>query len=151
MPSRLLFTPRLLQAIARVFAEALSRAAPELPSPASGLESLLVNDTLVTAKWVTEASWPWDKLKHINVCESESALALLRHVALKGGDRSSPRALRGIVKKSAAIQVAASLYLGLGFAPTRYNASDAPTRAVATQPPPNWTRGGPGRVFAVPD
>ena len=72
------YTPRLSQAIARVFVGALSRA---------GLESLLVNDTLLTAKWVTEASWPWDKLKHINVYESESALALLKHVALKGGDR----------------------------------------------------------------
>ena len=79
------YTPRLSQAIARVLAKSLQAVVCEPPLPASGMESLLVNDTLLTAKWVTEASWSWDRPKHINLHETFFWTLLLQRVHFQKG------------------------------------------------------------------
>ena len=140
-------------ALAKHFALHIARAlravsAAEEDSPdVRGLESVLCNDLLTTGDWQNELTWRWRKPSHINILESSSFVTLLRLAAKDGGDirfnalldsqvakcsqakgRSSALALRPTLRKSAALQVACGLYPALGFAPTRINTADAPTR-----------------------
>ena len=111
------------------------------------LESVVLNDVLNQGGWTVGASWEWNKPAHINVLESRSYELLLKELVFRGGDcrftalldsrvakgahakgRSSALALRPSLLKSCALTVAGNLHPSLGFAPTRLNTSDAPTR-----------------------
>lgn len=143
------YVPELAKHFARVFATALRRQAnKEADFPdVRGVESVAANDLLVTGSWEVEFQWHWQHASHINLLESHSYLALLRKLATDGGGcrfvclldsrvakcahakgRSSSRALQPSLQKSAAVQVAYGLYPSLGFAPTRLNVADDPTR-----------------------
>ena len=144
-----IYVQPLAARIAEVFADALAareRAEREEVSVA-GLESLVINDLLISKPWHVEHQWAWKKPGHINVLESHSYLSLLKKVVLEGGDcrftavldsrvakgahakgRSSSYALRPTLQKACTYNVAGNIYPALGFAPTRLNTADAPTR-----------------------
>ena len=139
-------TPKLAAALAEVFLSAISHV-PAEDLPREGLENVGVNDTLLHSRWEVGGSWVWKKAVHINRLETDAAVNVLRTLALRGGDRrftllvdstaakgalvkgrSAARLLRHSLRRSAALQIGAALYPALHFAPTRLNASDAPTR-----------------------
>ena len=87
------------------------------------------------------------RLPHINVLESQAYVSLLSRLAARGGSprflalldsrvakgahgkgRSSARTLQRSVRRASAITVAGNLHPSFGFAPTRLNTADAPTR-----------------------
>ena len=139
----------LSEALASRFAAAILTSSRDREQPQKpGLESLSANDVLLTAPWRTTKAWRWRSKKHINVLEAEAALAVLNSEALRGGDtrfclildssvargalakgRSSARLLGPALRRSAALQVAAGLYPGFVYGPTRLNVSDDPSRA----------------------
>ena len=119
-----------------------------------GLESLIINDLLQSSKWHTVFSWRWRTPCHINILESHAYVGLLHRLAQKGGHRrfvalldsrvakgahakgrSSARSLQRSLRKACAITVAANLHPSFGFAPTRLNTADAPTRDRALPEP----------------
>lgn len=143
------YVPELAKHFAKAVAEALRRKAhrEENQSDVRGVESVAANDLLVSGDWRVEFQWHWRHSSHINLLESHSYLSLLRSLAAGGGGhrftglldsrvakcahakgRSSARALGPSLKKAAAIQIAYGLYPSLGFAPTRLNLADDPTR-----------------------
>ena len=112
-----------------------------------GLESVLVNDVLLTSSWEVDRAWAWRRRKHINVLESVAALQLYKDLTVRGGDlrfclltdssvvlgshrkgRSSARLLAPSLRRAAAVLCAGGLYPSLHFAPTRLNPADDPTR-----------------------
>ncbi|CAE7356391.1 unnamed protein product, partial [Symbiodinium microadriaticum] len=132
----------------------LVRARPPAPAPTKGLESLLFNDVMLTARWRVSRSWPWRDRAHINVLEVRAFLCELKDRAACGDDarfvhgldsyvalgaltkgRTSSLRLLPLVKQSAAIQAAFGQYPALHFCPTRLNASDDPTRGVDLRSP----------------
>ena len=143
------YVPRLADRFALVFAKALKSSAHEESQGPGGaaIESVVLNDILMTGRWSTDLEWFWKTRSHINILESHSYLALLKKLVIDGGDirytalldsrvakcshakgRSSSRALTPSLQKAAALQVAGGLYGSLGFAPTRLNVADDPTR-----------------------
>ena len=134
--------------IARAFVSALSNQQKNADfSSLQGLESVIANDLLLTGGWKKERVWSWKHSGHINVYESYSFVGLLGKLAKEGGDqrfvtlldsrvakgaqakgRSSSNALRCSLQKSCSLQLAGNLHPSLGFAPTRLNTADAPTR-----------------------
>ena len=121
-------------------------AAEEPRETSRGLESVILNDLLISHKWRPMFSCDWKTPAHImNVLESHSYLGLLHRLAQRGGrkrfvalldsrvakgarakGRSSARTLQQSLRKACAITVAANLHPSFGFAPTRLNAADAP-------------------------
>ena len=144
------YVPKLADRFALVFAKAIRRLeAEERSEDGAGIESVVLNDILMTGEWRTELDWFWRTRSHINILESHSYLALLKKLLVEGGDvrfsalldsrvakcshakgRSSSKALTPSLQKAAALQVAGGLYGSLGFAPTRLNTADDPTREV---------------------
>eukprot|EP00438_Fugacium_kawagutii_P026890 Skav209536 [mRNA] locus=scaffold2497:55771:60994:- [translate_table: standard] len=150
-----MYTPGLAVHLAKAFARALrvKRTADENEVKTVGLESVVSNDLLVSGNWVEEFSWHWRKASHINILESSAYVALLKKITIDGGDcrfttlldsqvakcshakgRSSAKALQPTLKKGAAWQVAGGLYPALGFAPTRLNTADGPSREGSIVP-----------------
>ena len=147
------YWPEVAEAFASLFIARLSVSAPETPSR-SGLESVLVNEVLSSKQWEHGAAWAWKRLEHVNVLEARAYLKVQRDLARHGGDlryphvvdsavvqgafskgRSSARSLQKLLAQSAATQVAAGLYPGNLFGPTRLNTADDPTRNVLLRPP----------------
>ena len=112
-----------------------------------GIESIAVNDVLVAGKWRVDTVLPWRGNSHINVLELATVVALHRQLAISHADhrvtifvdsqvaksaaakgRSSSRSLGFALMRSMAIQVAFGLFVAYGFAPTRLNVADDPTR-----------------------
>lgn len=142
------YVPALAKHFAKAFDSALAKQrryegdAPRV----QGIESVVVNDILSTGRWDVDAEWFWKFPAHINVLESHSYLALLKNLALKDScrfvavldsrvakgahakGRTSARMLLPSLRKSASLQIAGGLYPAYGFAPTRLNTADAPTR-----------------------
>ena len=115
----------------------------------SGLESVVANDLLLSRRWRLTRVWSWKKKdkRHINVLESDAAVTMLEDAARRWEDhrvnslidsrvakcalakgRSSSRALQVPCRRSAALQLSAGLFPSWGFAPTRLNIADCPTR-----------------------
>ena len=143
------YVPKLAKHLAQHFHSALLKKEREsqLMPKVSGLESVVANDALMTGAWKLDASWKWKKPHHINVLESQAYVTMLRIMARTGRGarfsalldsrvakgsrakgRSSAKALKPTLSQSAALQVAYGLYPALGFAPTRLNVADDPTR-----------------------
>ena len=143
------YVPRLAQRFASVFAAALEKIRSQeedvVQSPC--IESVVLNDLLMTGDWKIDLQWFWASSSHINILESHAFLGLLRMLIREGGDlrfsalldsrvakcahakgRSSSRALMPSLRKAAALQVGGGLYASFGFAPTRLNTADDPTR-----------------------
>ena len=144
-----IYVPKLARRFALVFAAALQKLKREEEdhylSPC--IESVVLNDLLMTGSWKVDLQWHWATRSHINLLESHAYLSLLRLLIREGGDlrfsalldsrvakgshakgRSSSKALMPSLRKSAALQICGGLYSALGFAPTRLNTADDPTR-----------------------
>lgn len=99
------------------------------------LESVILNDVLLQDGWKVLGAWEWKQAGHINVLESRSYVALLRHLVLEGGDvrfstaldsrvakgahakgRSSSEALRPSLCRACALTIAGNLHQSFGFA-----------------------------------
>ncbi|OLP87334.1 Protein MEMO1, partial [Symbiodinium microadriaticum] len=119
-----------------------------------GLESLVCNDLLCAATWSVEAVMRRKGHHHINVLELSTFGALLRRVAREAPDsrittlldsvvakaaaakgRSTSFALTPALAKACSVQLAYGLYTAFGFAPTRLNTADPPSRGRALDPP----------------
>ena len=142
------------------FKDAILRRRRELAAEPdiSGCESIVINDLLVARPWRTVRSWQWKRSGHINVLETSTIVSLLsqlgyeepdtKHVVLadsrvaKGAlakGRSSARALQPLCKRSAAVQVAGGLFPSFGFAPTRINTADNPSRFKELEEPVDFS------------
>ena len=140
------YTEGVVRELAKSFAEVLALfAAPSPSKPA--FESVVFNDILMSASWQVCTVIPWHSQCHINVLELASYGALVcdlarssagsRFVALLDSQvakaaaakgRSTSKALSPGLRRIAAHQLAFGLYPALGFAPTRLNIADDPTR-----------------------
>ena len=148
-------------ALARAFAESFDislrrklRKNAEDHDTKAGLESVLVNDLLVSKRWEEVRAWRWKERPHINILETSAIYQLLKdqaisrpntrfsiavdsHVALaataKG--RSPSRALQPALRRIAAVSLAGGLYPALHYAPTRINPADHPTRLTSIPAP----------------
>ena len=149
------YVPRLAQRFAEVFYKAVCAAKDEAASVSkkAAIESAVLNDILMTGSWKIEASWIWRGPSHINILESQAYLTLLRKLCLEGESfrftalldsrvakcahakgRSSSLAMTPTLKKAAALLVSGGLYGSYGFAPTRLNTADDPTRDKEVRP-----------------
>ncbi|CAE7423072.1 unnamed protein product [Symbiodinium sp. CCMP2592] len=115
-------------------------------APRPGIESICVNDLLASGRWEVEAVLPWRGNSHINVLELASVVALHRRLAIKSADSRvvilvdsqvdlTCFGLRYALKRSTSLQVAFGLYFSYGFAPTRLNIADDPTRFAPLRAP----------------
>lgn len=143
------YVPKLARHFAEAFRDALKKSewSKEQDLRVSGLESVVANDVLLSGVWKIEHQWYWKKQSHINVLESNTYVSLLRSLVLDGQPgrfttlldsqvaqcshakgRSSAYSLASSLKKGAALSVAGGLYGAFGYAPTKLNVSDDPTR-----------------------
>ena len=141
--------PALAEFLANAFKVALRRKRSQEDDmlKVEGVESVLCNDLLLGGDWRLEFAWRWRCPSHINILESSAYVALLKKLAEETGDiwfsslldsrvakcfhakgRSSSKALQPTLRKGAAWQIAGGLYPALGFAPTRLNTADDPSR-----------------------
>ena len=81
------YLPRLAKRFASVFAAALVKVAKEEEevSLSPCIESVVLNDLLLTGEWRVDLQWFWAKKSHINILESHAYLALLRYHVKNGG------------------------------------------------------------------
>ena len=153
-----MYTPELAMHFGRGFAKGLRKmrveeAVGEVPE-ARRKESLLVNDVLLAARWKIVRCWFWKGHSHINLLETGVVVSLQKQLLAEGSSgrfvalmdssvgkgalakgRSSSRSLQPLLRRSASIQLAGGLYFTYGFAPTRLNISDDPTREVELRQP----------------
>eukprot|EP00438_Fugacium_kawagutii_P001298 Skav226282 [mRNA] locus=scaffold3301:83585:106858:+ [translate_table: standard] len=143
-----IYVPALADFLAECFTESLEKLQNErAPERANQHESVVLNDLLSTDGWEVESCWNWRYPSHINVFESYSNVYLLKRLTQDGGDirfttlldsrvakgahakgRSSSSSLRTSLKKACSYVIAGNLHPSYGFAPTRLNTADAPTR-----------------------
>lgn len=148
------YHPQVAERIASCFAPALKKQRvgnEEVQRPK--LESVVINDLLLADGWETLAHWFWSKPGHINVLESRAFVALEKRLLDQGGNRrfnvfldsrvakgahakgrSSALSLRPSLLRSCSYQIAGNLYPAYGFAPTRLNTADAPSRDKEAAP-----------------
>eukprot|EP00435_Cladocopium_sp_Y103_P052384 s978_g16.t1 len=142
-----IYHPNLAKFLAGHIAAALKERATEEERRELRLESIILNDVLQQSGWRTESEWCWERPAHINILESRSVVGLFRSLTLDGGDRrfsalldsrvakgahakgrSSAHSLRPSLLRACAYAIAGNLHPAYGFAPTRLNTADAPTR-----------------------
>ena len=128
-------------------------AIEEDEKPTSGLESVLVNDVLLSSCWTVFRSWYWKGRAHINELEVSTAVSLLKQCATsrsfqrfsplvdssveKGAlakGRSTSRCLQSWPRRPAILQLTADLCPSWSFAPTRLIVADDLTRRVPLRP-----------------
>ena len=141
-------------ALARVFGLAIASSSRAVEQQKAGLESVLVDDFLLTSEWEVLSSWTWTSRRHINELESNSVLALYKRLALAGGDvrssiitdssvvlgshtkgRSSAKVIRRSLQRAGCTIIAGGLYPSVLFGPTRWNAADDPSRDAELRAP----------------
>ena len=151
------YHPALAAFLAERFVEALSRDdAASLKANKPEIESVVCNDLLQAGHWKIERSWEWNKPAHINVLESRSLTGLCRDLVLEGGDRrafvladsrvakgahakgrSTALALKPSLVQACTYGIVGNIHFSYGFAPTRINTADAPTRNRDLSSPAN--------------
>ena len=119
-----------------------------------GLESQMLNDLCSSQKWELVSVWTYRVSSHINILELEAVLRLIHKLVKRGVSlrlvilidsnvvrcaaskgRSSSKALSRALSRLAAFCIIGGLYPVFGFAPTRLNPSDDPTRDVVLRDP----------------
>ena len=105
-------------------------------------ESVVINDILLQPGWETGAAWNWNCPGHINVLEGRSFVSLEKELVRQGGDRRFCALLDSRVAKGAhakgrssasllrscSYQISGNIHPSYGFAPTRLNTAEAPSR-----------------------
>ena len=113
----------------------------------AGLERIAVNDLAQSLPWETDCSWRWPREVHINILEASVLCRLYKRLALEygrcrfvnlcdsfvalsalGKGRSSSDSLRHAARRSSMTCLAAGLYPGNLYTPTRFMPADHPTR-----------------------
>ncbi|CAE7324477.1 unnamed protein product [Symbiodinium sp. CCMP2456] len=113
------------QGLARLIGTSATKGGPSEVGLPAGLENVAVNEVLLCSPWSTDMSWRWDRQRHINALETESAVTNLRQLAREGRDcrsvhildsscargalskgRSSAKLLRPGLRRAASICVA---------------------------------------------
>ena len=142
------YVDELAQALAQTIADSIRDLfQDDEPFPVDGLESQLVNETVLSAPWEVSRSWAFKGKSHINILESSSFNRLVldltklkkpvRVVALLDSNvarcalskgRTSSRGLAPIIRRTSALALSAGIYYTLPFCPTRWNTADCPTR-----------------------
>ncbi|CAE7745584.1 unnamed protein product, partial [Symbiodinium necroappetens] len=116
----------------------------------AGLESPVLNDFLSSRAWGLVKVWSWKYPEHINPADREDRRVL--HLfdssvslaaATKG--RTSSHKLRRVLCQVNALALAKGVFCAEGFAPTRLNVADDPTRSHEIRSP-----AGASLVRAVP-
>ena len=152
------YTDALARQIAQVLYDSIlasrSRIYEASDVQVKGLESQLVNDAMLSAKWRVKKCWTFKGQSHINILEEASLLRLCQSVVKEhtsvrvvgmvdsnvvrcatSKGRTSSLGLSPILRRVAATCVAGGLYLCAPFCPTRLNCSDDPTRDVPLRGP----------------
>ena len=145
--------------LAKGFADALRRrrALDDESFNVDGFESVVSHDIVVASNWKVRRSWHWRAPRHINVLEVSASVEALEESAITQADcreillvdskvaqgaltkgRSSAFSLQPPLKRACAVQIAHGLFPSWGFAPTRLNVADDPTRDVEPRCP--WER-----------
>lgn len=140
----------------KVFSRAIKRVYAKENKAAAvvGHESIPLNDALSASDRSLDKCWAWRWKSRINVLEGHGGVSILPLAVVQIPDsrfnrwldsraakgalakgRSSSRALKPVCKRAAALQLAFGPYPGWGFAPTRLNLADDPTRRVEIRPP----------------
>lgn len=150
------YTPKLVTALGGIFAAAIRKSIDlqdDLDAQrVDGLENQLVNEVAVSSSWEEMSSWTFKKQSHINILEESSVLRLVNLLArekrslrvvnlvdsyvVRGATskgRTSSRGLSPILRRVNAMLVASFIFMTLPYVPTRWNASDDPTRGVAVR------------------
>ncbi|CAE6922416.1 unnamed protein product [Symbiodinium sp. CCMP2592] len=147
----------LVVAYARVLCRALRSllACTEASDPpVSGLERQCVNDLALGLEWEVSSSWSWPRPIHINILESSVLCRLYKDLAVRygpcravafcdsfvalsslGKGRSSSKSLRHSARRASMICLAAGIYPGSMYTPTRLMPADHPTRDNDIPPP----------------
>ncbi|CAE7242937.1 unnamed protein product [Symbiodinium sp. CCMP2592] len=147
----------LVVAYARVLCRALRSllACTEASDPpVSGLERQCVNDLALGLEWEISSSWSWPRPIHINILESSVLCRLYKDLAVRfgpcravafcdsfvalsslGKGRSSSKSLRHSARRASMICLAAGIYPGSMYTPTRLMPADHPTRDNDIPPP----------------
>ena len=119
-----------------------------------GLERLVATDLALGLRWSPLLVWDWKSGAHINILESSALVRLYTWVAVNfgrarfvnlcdsfvaqaalGKGRSSAPGLRHVSRRSGAVCLAAGLYPGNLYCPTRAMPADHPTRDAPMPPP----------------
>ncbi|CAE7779878.1 unnamed protein product [Symbiodinium sp. CCMP2592] len=147
----------LIVSYGRAFALSLRSllfAAASSDLPVLGLERQCVNDLAVALPWQVDSVWSWVRPVHINILEASVLCRLYKEIALTQGHcrfvalcdsfvalsslgkgRSSSNGLRHSARRSSMICLAAGLYPGSMYTPTRLMPADHPTRDHPIPPP----------------
>ena len=131
-----IYHPGLAAFLAKKIAEGLRRGKRVHEAQKPQLESVILNDILLSEGWEVEAAWIWERPAHINILESRAYVGLLRHLVIQGGDRrfstlldsrvakgahakgrTTARALRPSLQRACAYSIAGNLHSSFGFAP----------------------------------
>ena len=144
-----IYTDSLSESLAETFARALfSRRVPvDDGKSAEGLESLLVNEVMLSSTWQKMGVWTFKKNSHINILEESALFRCVAGIAKRGRSvrsiiitdsnvvkgattkgRTSSRGLGPVLRRVCSLLVAAGIYLNVAYIPTRLNAADDPTR-----------------------
>ena len=153
------FVPRsgLQACVAGVFHNALrSRAAclREADLKIDGLERLAPSDLALSLDWSIDQVWRWKGQVHINILEASALARLFTALAVRGGPlrfvnlcdshvaraavskgRSASPGLRHATRRASTVALAAGLYHGGMYCPTRLIPADNPTRDKVFEPP----------------
>ena len=152
------YVPKLAEALAEVVAQGIRRIrafSEDLEQGrVGGLENQLINELCVSQQWTLDSVWTFKVQTHINILELSVVVRLVSRLVAQGKSlrvvvlvdsnvvrcaaskgRSSSKALSKALNRLAALSVLGGIYLVLGFAPTRLNPSDDPTRDVVLRDP----------------
>ena len=153
------FLPRsgLPACVGGVFHQALRARAASLQAAdldVGGLERVAPSDLALSLDWRTDQVWQWKGQVHINILEASALARLFTDLALKGGPlrfvnlcdshvaraavskgRSASPGLRHATRRASAVALAAGLYHGGMYCPTRLIPADNPTRDRPFEPP----------------
>ncbi|OLP96296.1 Protein-S-isoprenylcysteine O-methyltransferase [Symbiodinium microadriaticum] len=118
-----------------------------------GLERLVATDLALGLRWSPLLVWEWKSGAHINILESSALVRLYTWIAVNfgrarfvnlcdsfvaqaalGKGRSSAPGLRHVSRRSGAVCLAAGLYPGNPYCPTRAMPADHPTRDAPMPP-----------------
>ena len=142
--------------VAQAFSQNLCRISREDRSQhiaSEGLERMVPTDLALSLKWSPLLVWEWKSGVHINILESSALVRLYTWVALTHGrarfvnlcdsfvaqaalgkGRSSSPGLRHVTRRSGTVCLAAGLYPGNMYCPTRAMPADHPTRDAPMPP-----------------
>ena len=151
-PSPDIFPLGLATEVSEAFVRAVSLGTTRPEPP--GLESIIVNDVLMTGRWQVDKVVPWRGHSHINTLELGAIGILERQLSISSPGtrftilvdssvaksssakgRSTSLALQPSLRRAMAHQIGFDIYPAFAFAPTRLNVADDPTRRVPLRTP----------------